>query len=159
MRKSLITPNPQSVAKSSHQWLALNEAASVEVTSEAEGFPVEGALSGEDQQGWKAATPGTQTIRLLFDNPQRIRFIRLVFREDHSQRTQEFVLRWLPANEKDWRDIVRQQWNFSPPNTTLKCEDYKVDLESATALELTINPDISQVGTRASLEQWRISVE
>ena len=159
MRKSLITPNPQSVAKSSHQWLALNEAASVEVTSEAEGFPVEGALSGEDQQGWKAATPGTQTIRLLFDNPQRIRFIRLVFREDHSQRTQEFVLRWLPANEKDWRDIVRQQWNFSPPNTTLECEDYKVDLESATALELTINPDISQVGTRASLEQWRISVE
>jgi hypothetical protein len=159
MRKSLITPNPQSVPKSSYQWLALNEAASVEVTSEAEGFPVEGALSGEDQQGWKAGTAGTQTIRLLFDNPQRIRFIRLVFREDHSHRTQEFVLRWLPANEKDWRDIVRQQWNFSPPNTTLECEEYKVDLASATALELTINPDISQVGTRASLEQWRISAE
>jgi hypothetical protein len=41
----------------------------------------------------------------------------------------------------------------------VECEEYKVDLASAAALELTINPDISQVGTRASLQRWQLSVE
>ena len=159
MRKSLITPTCQSDRDSDRDWLVLDEVASVEVTSEAEGFPVEGALAGDGQRGWRADTPGNQTIRLLFDTPQTIRFIRLVLREEQSPRTQEFVLRWLPIHSADWRDVVRQQWNFSPPNTVLECEEYKVDLASAVALELTINPDISQVGARASLEQWQLSVQ
>ena len=148
MRKRLMTPKPQSTPEPGPQWLALDEAASVEVTSEAEGFPVEGALSSDDQRGWRADAPGTQTIRLLFDTPQTIRFIRLVFREEQSPRTQEFVLRWLPAHGADYRDVVRQQWNFGPPQTVVECAEYKVDLASAAALELTINPDISHLGTR-----------
>ncbi|HEX8798988.1 MAG TPA: hypothetical protein VF772_10265 [Terriglobales bacterium] len=159
MRKSLITPTRQSDRDSDRGWLVLDEVASVEVTSEAADFPVEGALTGNGQQGWRADTPGSQTIRLLFDTPQTVRFIRLVFREEQSPRTQEFVLRWRPAHGADWKDIVRQQWNFSPPNTVLECEEYKVDLASAAALELTINPDINQVGARASLQQWQLSVE
>ena len=159
MRKNLITPTRQSDRASDREWLVLDEVASVEVTSEAEGYPVEGALSGQGERGWRADTPGSQTIRLRFDTPLTIRFIRLVFREEQFSRTQEFVLRWLPAQGADWRDIVRQQWNFSPPHTVLECEEYKVDLASAVALELTINPDISQVGSRASLQRWQLSVE
>jgi len=159
MRKRLITAALQSNQNPDREWLPLDEVASVEVTSEAEGFPVEGALTGAGQRGWRAGAPGSQTIRLLFDAPQTIRFVRLVFREEACPRTQEFVLRWLPANRGDWQDVVRQQWNFSPPNTLLECEEYEVDLASAAALELTINPDISQVGTRASLQQWQLSVE
>ena len=159
MRKRLIAPKAKSAQKPGRQWLALEEALSVEVTSEAEGFPVEGALCANDQRGWRADAPGTQTIRLLFDTPQTIRFIRLVFLEEQSPRTQEFELRWLPALGADYRDVVRQQWNFSPPHTVVECEEYKVDLASAAALELTINPDISHVGTRASLQRWQLSVE
>ena len=159
MRKRLITAALQSNQDSDREWLPLDEVASVEVTSEAEGFPVEGALTGNGQQGWRAREPGSQTIRLLFDSPQTIRFVRLVFLEEASPRTQEFVLRWLTAKGEGWRDVVRQQWNFSPPDTVLECEEYEVDLISAAALELTINPDISQVGTRASLQQWQLSVE
>ena len=159
MRKSLITPTRQSHRDSDRDWLVLDEVASVEVTSEAEGFPVEGALASDGQQGWRADTPGSQTIRLRFDTPRTIRFIRLVFHELKSARTQEFVLRWLPAHGADWRDVVRQQWNFSPPHNVLECEEYRVDLASAAALELTINPDISHVGTRASLQRWQLSVE
>jgi len=159
MWKSLITPTRQSHRDSDRDWLVLDEVASVEVTSEAEGFPVEGALASDGQQGWRADTPGSQTIRLRFDTPRTIRFIRLVFHELKSARTQEFVLRWLPAHGADWRDVVRQQWNFSPPHNVLECEEYRVDLASAAALELTINPDISRVGVRASLERWQLSVE
>ena len=148
MRKSRITPTRQSDRNSDRGWLVLDEVASVEVTSEAPDFPVEGALTGNGQQGWRADTPGSQTIRLRFDTPQTVRFIRLVFREEQSPRTQEFVLRWRPAHGADWRNVVRQQWNFSPPNTVLEWEEYNVDLASAVALELTINPDINQVSFR-----------
>src|SRR5215467_5501186 len=68
MRKSLITPTRQSDRNSDRGWLVLDEVASVEVTSEAADFPVEEALTGNGQQGWRADTPGSQTIRLRFDS-------------------------------------------------------------------------------------------
>ena len=95
----------------------------------------------------------------LFDHPQMIRVIRLLFNEEAFSRTQEFVLRWLPSGAASWKDIVRQQWNFSPPNTVQECEEYKLELASAAAIELSINPDISRDGVRASLERLQLSVE
>jgi hypothetical protein len=161
MRKHLIASAPQRnrESKSGRNWLELETAATVEVTSEAEGFPVEGALLSEGQRGWRAATPGTQTIRLLFDHPQTLRTIRLVFKEEESPRTQEFVLRWLPEGSGSWKDIVRQQWNFSPPDTAEECEEYKLELPPAAALELIINPDISHGNVRASLKTLQLSVQ
>ena len=55
------------------------------------------------------------------------------------------------------REIVRQQYNFSPPGNTRELEDYFVDLEAMTMLELQINPDISGGGVHASLEQLRLA--
>ena len=37
---------------------------------------------------------GAQTIRLIFDQPQKLKRISLVFEESETERTQEFVLRW-----------------------------------------------------------------
>ncbi len=37
--------------------------------------------------------------------------------------------------------IVRQQFNFSPPGTTVERENFKVSLERASALELLIIPE------------------
>lgn len=161
MRKRLIASAPQHNQKSEagRDWLELEKAASVEVTSEAAGFPIEGALLNNGQRGWRAAAPGTQTIRLLFDHPQNIRLIRLVFKEEQSPRTQEFVLRWLPDGAGSWKDIVRQQWNFSPPNTIEEFEEYKLELASAAAFELSITPDISHGDSRASLERLQVSVQ
>ena len=61
----------------------------------------------------------------------------LVFKEQEFARTQEFVLRWSEDRGTSWKDIVRQQWNFSPPTTVDEREDYGVELSGATALELT----------------------
>jgi len=156
--KNTVSPIGNSSAVPARDWLDLEQAARVEVSSEAEGYPVEGALLKDVRGGWRASEPGIQTIRLLFDHPQTIRVIRLVFREKEFARTQEFVLRWLPQGTSDWKDVVRQQWNFSPPVTEDECEEYKVDLPSATGLELSVRPDISGGETRASLDSLKLLV-
>jgi hypothetical protein len=108
-------------------------------------------------QGWRAADSGTQTIRLIFDVPQPIRRIWLVFEETEVGRTQEFVLPWLSDGGRSFREIVRQQWNFSSCNTTREVEEYQVELSDVTVLELVIVPDGRRGAARASLKSLRLS--
>ena len=114
MRKRLITAVPQVGPRTDQDWLDLGSLATVEVTSETKDHPVECALLLSESRGWRAAQPGTQIIRLLFDHPQRVKRISLVFEETENTRTQEFVLRWSSDFGRSFREIVRQQWNFSP---------------------------------------------
>jgi hypothetical protein len=51
---------------------------------------------------------------------------------------------------------VRQQWNFSPPNTTIEIEEYRVELSDVTVLELAITPDIGGGSARASLNSLAV---
>src|SRR5216684_983905 len=129
----------------------------VEATSEDKDYPVESALLSGETRGWRAASQGTQTIRLLFDQPQRLRRISLAFEENEIKRTQEFVLRWSPDGGRSFREIVRQQWNFSPPDTVREVEEYQVELSEVTVLELIIVPDNSGGAARASLKSLRVS--
>jgi hypothetical protein len=139
-------------------WLDLQRLAQVELTSEEATHPIEAALMPSAGSGWRAAQAGEQTIRLLFDESQRVRRIQLVFHEDQQARTQEFVLRWSPDGGQSYREIVRQQYNFSPHGgVTHEFEDYAVDLAEVTALELRIVPDINKGNARASLTQLRIA--
>jgi hypothetical protein len=129
----------------------------VEVTSEENGYPIESALQGAENLGWRAVNPGTQTIRLIFDEPQKLRRIWLVFEDSENTRTQEFVLRWSPDTGNSFREIVRQQWNFSSPGSVREIEDYAVELSEVTVLELIIVPDMSGGTARASLASLRLA--
>jgi len=157
MRKRLITPTPESIRTRGESWLDVEGQAVVEVTSEDKNYPVESAFVSGDAQGWRAAAPGSQTIRLVFDEPQRLRCISLVFEENETARTQEFVLRWSPDGGNSVKEIVRQQWNFSPPDSVREVEEYQVELSAVTILELVINPNISGGVARASLKNLRLS--
>jgi hypothetical protein len=158
MRKRLIPPTPQDTPAPNGEWLDLESAAVVEVTSEEKGYPVESALVSDETEGWRAADSGTQTIRLVFDVPQRIRRIWVVFEETETERTQEFVLRWFSDGGHSFREIVRQQWNFSPPETIREIEDYQVELSDVTVLELVIAPDKSRgAAARASFKSLRLA--
>ena len=157
MRKIIINPAQQQNLPPDQNWLNPEELAVVEITSEDESYPIESALLPGKVSGWRAASPGEQTIRLRFDTPQRIQWIRLKFEETNIERTQEYVLRWSPDNGQSYQEIVRQQWNFSPLGATSEMEDYQVDLPAVTALELIINPDISGKYAHASLVQLRIA--
>ena len=157
MRKRLITPSPQAGKLHDEGWLDLDREAVVEVTSEDKDYPVESGLVSEEMRGWRAADSGSQTIRLIFDKPQRLTRITLAFEETETERTQEFVLRWSGDGGRSFREIVRQQWNFSPPDTVREVEEYQVDLSGVTVLELVIVPDISGGSARASLKSLRVS--
>ena len=157
MRKRLITPIPKDAPPRDEGWLDIERAAVVEVTSEEKEYPVESALVSGKTQGWRAAESGSQTIRLIFDDPQRLTRISLVFEETETERTQEFVLRWSPDGGRSFREIVRQQWNFSPPKTIREIEEYQVELSDVTVLELVIVPDTSRGAARASLKSLRLS--
>ena len=157
MRKRLITPAPESTRTRGESWLDVERQAVVEVTSEDKNYPVESAFASGDAQGWRAAASGSQTIRLVFDHPQRLRCISLVFEESETARTQEFVLRWSPDGGNSVKEIVRQQWNFSPPDSVREVEEYQVELSAVTVLELIINPNISGGVGRASLKNLRLS--
>jgi hypothetical protein len=157
MRKRIIGHDTRDVQADEPGWLDIERLAQVEITSEDVGYPIESALIPGTGSGWRAAQPGEQTIRLLFDEPLRFKRIRLVFHEDDHERTQEFVLRWSPDGGQSYREILRQQYNFSPPAATREVEDYNVDLEGVTAFELQIVPDISGGSARASLAQLRVA--
>ena len=154
MRKRQISPTLPNVPQA---WLDVDSVALVEVTSEENGYPIESALLGVEDRGWRAANSGTQTIRLIFDEPQNIKRIWLVFEDSENVRMQEFVLRWSSDNGNSFREIVRQQWNFSRPGAIREVEDYHVELSGVTQLELTIVPDQRGGDARASLSQWRLA--
>ena len=118
MRKRLIGGGSPGTSADDREWIDLEPLVQVELTSEDPDHPVEAALVTPGGGGWRAQQTGKQTIRLRFDEPQRISLIQLVFQEQERQRTQEFLLRWSRDGGTSWQEIVRQQYNFSPPDNS-----------------------------------------
>jgi hypothetical protein len=156
VRKRLISQTLPSPVLSAQDWLNVDRLASVEVTSEANGYPIESALLRGEKRGWRAASAGTQVIRLIFDEPQKLKRIWLVFEDAESTRTQEFVLRWSSYTDHSFREIVRQQWNFSQPSAVREAEDHAVEIPGVKTLELVIVPDVKGGDARASLRNLRL---
>ncbi len=157
MRKQIINQSSPAASPGGQVWLDVPNMALVEISSEEAAYPIEAALTPGDGSGWRAAEAGEQTIRLVFDEPQKIKRIQLLFLEEQQGRTQEFVLRWSSDAGQSYRDVVRQQYNFSPPGMTREFEDYTVELDGVTTLELRITPNISGGGAKASVAQLLIA--
>lgn len=157
MRKRIVGSHRAEAGGESEQgWLDLDQIATVELTSEHPGFPVESALGSGVGPGWRASQKGTQQIRIIFDEPASLNRIRLRFEEVECERTQEFTIRWSSAAGGPSREILRQQWNFSPAGSTTEIEDFVVELEAVSVLELTIEPDLSRREAVATLVSWRM---
>src|SRR6185369_13609658 len=113
MRKRLIDLTEPSDPKPDQPWFKLDEISHVELTSEATAYPIEDALIPGGECGWRADRPGEQVIRILFDQPRSLHRIWLSFKEPDVQRTQEFVLRCSSDGGQSYKEVARQQWNFS----------------------------------------------
>ena len=56
-----------------------------------------------------------------------------------------------------FREIVRQQWSFSPQGSTSEIEDYQVSLDNVSVLELEGKPDLTPANACATLASWRMT--
>jgi hypothetical protein len=159
MRKSIVSPSATTTPPISDVWRDLERIARVEISSEDEQFPIENAVGKKETTGWRAAETGPQLIRLQFDEPQNIKRLRLRFVERAAERTQEFAV--FAGAGPQLKEIVRQQWTFSPYGSTEETEDYTVNLSGITTLELRIDPDRSndpkQSREYASLQSLRLA--
>jgi len=153
MRKRLIGNDDDGA--SHDEWLDLDTIAQVEVTSEEPTHPIESALV-DGGAGWRASRSGDQIIRLRFDEPVSLSRIWLEF-DAGAARTHEFVVRWSPDGGRSYIDIVRQQYSFSPPDSTREVEDYTVNLQGVSVLELRIAPDIHARVAPATLKRLRLA--
>jgi hypothetical protein len=156
MRKTLI-PIPATGGSVSDPglWLEIEEAATVELSSEDPQHPFEAALRADTAEGWKASESGPQLIRLRFDSPQSVKRIHLQFQEGQVERSQEIAL-FATSNGSTRKELVRQQWAFSPSGSTTEIEDYSFDLNDVTCLELEIDPGRHDRLAFASLQCIRI---
>lgn len=139
------------------RWIALGQIATVEVTSEDPNFPIESVFDTNGGPGWRASEKGEQQVRLIFDHPLSVHRMQLQFLEPDHERMQEFTIRWSSAEGGQPREIVRQQWNFSPDSSTTEIEDYEVSLDRVAVLELVIRPDVSRDEALGTLAAWRLA--
>lgn len=142
-----------------HDWLDLETLAAVEVSSEAEGFPVENALLVGNTGNWRANAVGEARIELRFDAPQALSNTLLTFVEKEHERAQEWALTAVFADGSR-REVLRQGWNFSPGGAEQSREQsdvYRVDLMDVVQLSLWIDPDRGRDRYPATLQSWLLA--
>ena len=158
MRKRIVNlERPGDRIRAPQEWIDLGETSTVEVTSEDPDFPIESVFSSHVGRGWRASQKGEQQVRLIFDRPLPVHRIQLQFVERERERTQEFTVRWASAETGQPKEIVRQQWNFSPAASTSEIENYEVNLKDVSVLELLIKPDLTYNSALATLAAWRVA--
>jgi hypothetical protein len=159
MRKSIVSPSAVATTPISDLWRDLERIARVEISSEDEQFPIEHALGKKVTTGWRAAGTGPQLIRLHFDEPLNIKRLQLHFVDKAAERSQEFAV--YAGSGPELKEVVRQQWSFSPHGSTEEIEDYTVNLSGITTLEVRIDPDRShdpkQSQNYASLQSLKLA--
>jgi hypothetical protein len=135
------------------------ELATVLVTSEAAEHPVDCLFDGHDGPGgtrWVAAVDGEQELILAFDTPQTIQEVGLETEEFQASRTQVLTLALSQNGGRTYREILRQEFNFSPPGTTFERERWTVAATMVSHLRVTVRPDKGGKLGRASLTSLTI---
>jgi hypothetical protein len=139
--------------------IVVAEVAEVFVTSEAPEHPVDHIFDARRGQGgtrWMAAVPGDQTLILAFEPPQSMRKIVLEVEESGVDRTQEVTIALSQDGGQTYRELLRQEYTFSPSGTTFEREDWVIHAADITHLRIWIRPDKGGKPTFATITSLRI---
>jgi hypothetical protein len=159
LRKQIIKASPATPISLAGE-IDVAAVATVLVTSEDAEHPIDNAFDDRRGRGgsrWVAGDLGEQTVILAFDAPQAIRRVALEVEEPEVARTQELQLAISCDGGRTYRELVRQEYNFSPPGTTFEHEDWAVNAEGVTHVRLQIKPDKGRkpcLATITSLVLW-----
>jgi len=154
MKKRILDPDTEATPGPRGEGLDVSVLATMLVTSEAPDHPIESAFDGRGGPGgtrWVAASPGPQTVVLEFDSPQDLAGVDLEVEEWDVARRQAVALSASTDGGASWRELLRQEYVFSPPGTTFERERWSIAVLGLTHLRLRIVPDVAGTPCRASL--------
>jgi len=133
--------------------------ATIAYSSEDPAHPVEHMLDGRNGPGatcWVSARPDVvEHIVIEFDRPQPIARLVYEVEETLQERTQEVRVEVSEDGAQSYRQILVQEYNFSPRGATYQREEQRFNLRQVTHLRLTLVPNKSGSGT-ASLTALRL---
>ena len=130
-------------------------------SSEDPDHPLEHLIDGHCGRGatrWASARPNvTERIVLEFDYAQRISRLVYEVEECFQPRTQEVRVEVSSDHGRAYRQVLAQEYTFSPQGATFQHEDLRLDLPAITHLSLTIVPNKGGSGV-ATLTSLRLFV-
>ena len=133
--------------------------ATIAYSSEDPAHPVEHMLDGRSGPGatrWISARPDTtEHIVIEFDRPQTISRLVYEVEETMRERTQEVRVEVSEDGGRSYRQILVQEYNFSPGGATYQREEQHFDVRQVTHVHLTVVPNKSGSGT-ATLTALRL---
>ncbi len=154
LHKRIINTMDAPVVESDLGAIDITAVTTVIVTSEDPEHPIDNIFNYEDHTSrgrWVAANPGEQCLILDFDTPQTIRQIVLAIEEREVQRTQELTISFSTDGGRSYQELIRQEYNFSPPGTTWERETWSVLAKRVTHLRLQIKPDKGEKSCHATV--------
>jgi hypothetical protein len=133
--------------------------ATIAYSSEHSAHPVEHMVDGGSGPGatrWISARPDTvERIVVEFDQPQPISRLVYEVEEAMRERTQEVRVEVSEDGGQTYRQILVQEYTFSPRGATYQREEQRFNLRQVTHLRLTIVPNKNGSGT-ATLTALRL---
>lgn len=117
------------------RWLDLDAVAHVTIMAS-------GQRLSRRRHTWSADCPGEQTIEIRFRQPTSVSRFRIVSSETEQARTEEMTLWASMQRGERHREVLRKQFTFSPHGATERVEDYALDLDDVSAIQLRIVPSI-----------------
>lgn len=151
MRKYVLHGSSESIQGKE---IPIGSLATVFVSSETLDHPIDYAFDQQRGPGgtrWIAEEPGEQTVILAFDTPQSIDRVAIEVEECDAYRTQEIQLAVSIDGGASYRELRRQEFNFSPDSTTFEREEWNISEGGITHLRLWIKPDKGGKPCRATL--------
>jgi F5/8 type C domain len=156
IRKRLMS-EPSSTPPKGPGEIDIASQATLAYSSEDPDHPLEHLIDGHCGRGgtrWASAQPNaTEHIVLEFDHAQRISRLVYEVEECWQERTQEVRVEVSSDHGRTYRQVLAQDYTFSPQGATFQHEDLRLDLSAITHLRLTIVPNKggSGVATLTSL--------
>ncbi|MES4786106.1 MAG: hypothetical protein C4294_10090, partial [Nitrospiraceae bacterium] len=92
-----------------------------------------------------------QSLVLAFDTARTLHKVSLEVEEPDVSRTQELALSISHDGGQTYREVLRQEYNFSPPGTSFEHEEWHIPAEGVTNLWVWIRPDKGGKPCRASI--------
>jgi F5/8 type C domain len=133
--------------------------ATIGFSSEDSAHPVEHLFDGSSGPGatrWTAACPDRiEQILVEFDSPQTLSRLLYEVEEAERERTQEVRVEVSEDGGRSYRQILDQEYNFSPAGATYQREEQRFRLNQVSHLRLTIVPNKNGSGA-ATLTALRL---